>query len=115
MNTAILQQYGLQFYKLDNGQCRVKGTGNLAWLSTYVYIYRDIDDLSDFISDLDLAISGNINQIEDTDYGGWYGSYFSAEIATEGMIIWQSSWEDRTIIPLVDMKEILLSWKEFIE
>jgi len=111
----ILEKYQLEFFKHHDGQAAIKSSGNEAWISNYIYIYRNPEDIEDYISDLELAIDGDFEQVEEVDYSGFLGSYYNAEITGEGVEIWQDSWEDRSIIPLQDMRDILMRWKEFIE
>ena len=77
MKSKILQQYNLQLKKTVNGH-----TINGHWLSNYIYIFRDKDDVTEFIHDLDLAINNQFNQIEDPEWGVWLGWYYSCLLYT---------------------------------
>lgn len=112
MNKPVLMKYNIEFYKSVGGIRFLNSETN--WLSTYLYIYRDVDTLVDFINDLDLAINDNFNQIIDPDWGLRMGEYWNAHVTPSGFEIWQNGTE-KTIIPLTDMREILTSWKEFLE
>ena len=111
MNQKVLKQYNVEFYKRA-GQKFLNSEVN--WLSTFIYIYRDSETVDEFIADLELAITDNVGQIADPDWSGSMGSYWHAYITPSGMEIWQDM-SDRTVIPLQDMKEILISWREFLE
>lgn len=117
MNIAVLHKYGLEMRKTPqpfNGY--VKG-----FLSSYLIVFRHPDDVQDFIDNVDLAINGNFNEVEDPD--------FSEGLVMDPRTRWiayltpvnfeirhyNQSYEDRLIIPLADWKEILMSWKECLE
>ncbi|MCD1117646.1 hypothetical protein [Chryseobacterium turcicum] len=111
MNKTILKKYGLVMQKtLKKFDGFISGKP----IANYIYSYRHPDDVDDFISDLDLAIGGHFSQIEDPDYGSGLGSHWFAEITPTHFELWQEG-HPKTIIPLEDWKEILLSWKECLE
>lgn len=84
-------------------------------IANYIFSFRHPDDINDFVADLDLAISGNFSAITDPDYGGGMAkSYWFAHITPDHFELWQEGFT-KTIIPLEDWKEILLSWKECLE
>lgn len=111
MNNTILQKYGLVMQKTSQ---KFHGIISGNPLANYLYSFRHPDDLDDFVSDLDLAISDNFSKIEDPDYGSGLGSYWFAEITPTHFELWQEGFS-KTIIPLKDWKEILLSWKECLQ
>lgn len=117
MNSIILQQYGLEMRKTNEPyDGYVKGP-----LEAYIYLYRHPDDVQEFIDDVQLAIDGNFNQIDDPDWGGGltpnFEAYWYAQITPTHFEIRQypTPYENRQIIPLVDWKEILISWKECLQ
>lgn len=113
MNTDILKKYGLVMKKTSE-----KFYGDVSGspiLSAYIFFYRHPEDVQDFISDIELAINGEFNQIEDSDksvidFGGntifAYITPTHFKISTDGQL---------HNIPLEDWKEILLSWKECLD
>ncbi|HUH34343.1 MAG TPA: hypothetical protein VL022_00790 [Moheibacter sp.] len=111
MNIPILQQYGLEMKKTSK-----KFDGYISGnpISNYIYSFRHPDDINDFLSDINLAIEGNFSEIEDPEYGGGLGSYWHGWITPNHFELWQDGFS-KTIIPLEDWKEILLSWKECLE
>lgn len=112
MNAQLLQQYGLEFRKTADGSHDIIGHS----LSTYIYIFRDIGDVSEFIDDLNLAIDGRFNEIDDPDWSGFIGFYILGEIRPNEFAVGAGNDdENETIIPLKDMRDILLCWKEFLE
>ena len=111
----VLEKYQLKFYKLADGRVDVKSDGDFIILSDFIFIYRDVEDVEDFISDLNLAINNSIDDIDDNDYGGQLGSYYNAEIMENGLVIWQEVWEDRLTVPLEDMRDILQEWKVWLK
>lgn len=112
MNSAVLQKYNLVMQKTSE---KFNGIISGHPIANYIYSFRHPDDIDDFITDLDLAISGNFSSINDPDYGGGLvTSYWFANITPDYFELWQEGYP-KTIIPLEDWKEILLSWKECLE
>ncbi len=111
MNDIILQKYGLVMQKTPQ---KFNGIVSGNPIANYIYSFRHPDDLDDFISDLDLAISDNFSEIEDPDYGDGLGNHWFAEITPTHFKLWQEGFS-KTIIPLKDWKEILLSWEECLQ
>lgn len=111
MNSTVLQKYSLEMWKTGK-----KFDGYVAGnpIAAYIYNFRHPEDVDDFISDINLAINGNFQQIEDPEYGGGLGSYWHAWITPDHFELWQTGFA-KDIIPLTDWKEILLSWKECLE
>lgn len=114
MNAAVLEKYGLEMKKMSKPfDADIKGP-----LESYIYIFRDADNVQEFIDDIDLAINGDFDKIADPDWGAslvpGIESYWYALITPTHFEIRQypRSYEDRQIIPLEDWKQILLSWKE---
>lgn len=112
MNKQVLRQYNIEFY--ENSESGKFLNSDKNWLSTYIYSFRDIQTVTEFIDDLNLALNGDFNQISDPDWSVRIGEYWNAHITDSGFEIWQNSTE-KTIIPLFDMSEIMISWKEFLE
>ncbi len=111
MNKAVLDQYNLTISKKSNGQCDITGH----WLATYIYIFRVADNVQGFIDDIDLAINNQYSSIEDPDYTAGYsaGPHFTfyGLITETGFEVWEvANPSGKMIIPLNDMKEILVSW-----
>ncbi|MDA3616870.1 hypothetical protein [Polluticaenibacter yanchengensis] len=115
MNNEILEKYGLTMSKLSS---KFDGliTGNP--IGNYIYTFKHPEDIDDFVSDINLAISGNFSQIIDPDYSGglgWQmGNHWFAHITPTHFELWQDQFT-KTIIPLEDWKQILLSWKACVE
>ena len=105
MSIEILNQYNLQIQRRLGRGCNISGH----WLSTYIYIFRDKDDVREFIDDLQLAIDGQFSSIEDPDKGASLSTYFFAEITPDNFQIWQRGTE-KFIIPLEDFRDILIEW-----
>lgn len=111
MNLTILNQYNLEMKK---GESKYDAYVFGNTISNYIYSFRHPDDVDDFLSDVNLAINGNYQQIEDPEYSGGIGSHWHAWITPTNFELWQEGFP-KTIIPLQDWKEILLSWKECLE
>ncbi len=111
MNIPILQQYNLAMRK---GQKKYDAYISGNSISNYIYAYRHPDDIEDFIKDINLAINDNYQQIEDQEYSGGNGSHWHAWITPTHFELWQDGFT-KTIIPLQDWREILISWKECLE
>lgn len=112
MNKEILKQYHVEFYRRSDGGRFLNLDRN--WLSTYIYTFRDIEITIEFIEDLNLALNGNFSQIGVPDWSVTVGEYWYAHITPYGFEIWQDGLK-KTVIPLLDMLEIMISWKEFLE
>lgn len=112
VNNTILQKYGLTMQTTSR---KFHGIISGPPIANYIAGFRHPDDIDDFITDLDLAISNNFHKINDPDYGSnELGSYWFAEITPNHFKLWQEGYPKK-IIPLEDWKEILLLWKKHIE
>lgn len=111
MNKTILQKYGLEMRKTPE-----KFNGYIAGspIASYISMYRHPDDIDDLVAEIDLAMNGHFNQIEDPDHGGGIGSYWFAQITPLNFELWQEGYP-KLMIPLQEWKEILLSWKKCLE
>lgn len=110
MNDAILKKYNIRFFTASDGE--KMNNMNENWLSTFIYIYRPKEGLEDFIDDLDKAISGNIHLIDPLYITDFETTWFSL-ITPEFLEIWQEG-SAKTLIPLSDMRAILVSYKAFL-
>ena len=109
MNMQLLKQYALNFRKTTTGLCY---DANGSFLGTYISMFDSLSDVEDLLNDIELALSGNISQVEDAFYViDLAGDAAIGEITPTEFIL---DGAPDTIIPLIDMKEILLSWKEFL-
>lgn len=115
MNYQILDQYGLSMSKTTNKYAPfIEGP-----LEAYIYNFRYAPNVQSFIDDINLAINGQFNQIKNPDWsaGLTMDSQWWAFITPTHFEIWHNSQDEtqKQIIPLIDWKEILLSWKECLE
>jgi hypothetical protein len=111
MNTEILSKYHITFQKDAKGN---KFSDGKTALSSYLYIWRNIDDIADFLSDINKALEGNFGQISEPFYGdGIIGIY--GRLTANQLILSDEDGNNRSYMPLIDFKEILTSWQEFLQ
>jgi len=110
MNNEILKKYNINFYKRATGKSiEIKDV-----VSSYLYIWKQIDDINDFLHDIDLCLKGNIESVEDTDYSDGLLNLYG-QLTHNELIISDKTGLHWRAIPLFEFKELLLSWKEFLE
>ena len=124
MNYGILNQYNIKFVNVD-GKKRVSFKGR-SIIERYIYIYNDVESVDELLADADLAIQGNLDQIENyipnsnppsADYtAGDGGCDIWGNLTSNHLkLIETEVINDSIIIPIADWNEILLSWKEFLQ
>jgi len=111
MNKQILKQYDTEFYKLKTGRKIIRVTNRV---NSYIFMYRIAEDVEDILSDINLALEGRLNEVVDPYY---IGDGFSnrGELTSSEFIIYSPGSSTRIIVPLNDFKELLSSWKEYLE
>ncbi|MGY4536411.1 hypothetical protein ACVW0P_000818 [Mucilaginibacter sp. UYNi724] len=110
MNEEILKKYNISFFKNLNGSKHPDGK---TALSSYLYIWRQIDDVDDFLIDIDICLNGNYGQLTDRYWSDMvFGLY--GELTQDSLILSGPNGSNPTNIPLNDFKEILLSWRAFL-
>ncbi|MDY0088734.1 MAG: hypothetical protein RBR78_00040 [Flavobacteriaceae bacterium] len=124
MNYTILNQYDIKFVNV-NGRKKVSFKGN-ELIERYIYTFKDVTTLNELIADVNLAINGQIEDTENYLYESNPpvadvarddgGAYIFADLMANGVMIYENEIiNDSITIPLEDFKEILLSWKEFLQ
>lgn len=124
MNYAILNQYDIKFEKI-NGRKQTNSINN-ELLERYIYIFKNLSNVDKFLQEIDKAKNGQITDAESflygsnppiMDYGADDGgTYINADISPNSITISESDIiNDSITIPLDDWREILLSWKEFLQ
>jgi len=111
MNKQILKQYDTEFYKLRTGEKCIRITNPI---NSYLYMYRIAEDVEDLLNDVNLALNGKLSEIEDPFYIG-NGLFFRGQIKAAEFEIYSPDGSARIIVPLTDFKELLSSWKEYLE
>ncbi len=110
MNSHILNKYGVTFREDAKGH---KFSDGESVLSSYLYIWRALEDINEFISDVDKCLQGHASLVEDLSYSDpLYGIY--GELSNESLELHDEHRTYSLYIPLADFKERLLSWKEFL-
>lgn len=123
MNYTILNQYDIKFVSV-NGRKQVSFKGR-SIIERYIYIFNDVELVDELITEANLAIQGNLNQIESyipnsnppsADYtAGDGGANIWGNLTSEHLKLYENEIiKDSITIPIADWKEILLSWKEYI-
>lgn len=110
MNKDILNKYNVSFYKTAKGKKEVDCKNRI---SSYLYIWKDLDDINDFLDAINQCLSGNFNLIRDPHFGDSLLNLFGL-LTPDSLIISERDGLYAVTIPLIDFKEILLSWKEFL-
>ncbi|RYE24371.1 MAG: hypothetical protein EOP45_05875 [Sphingobacteriaceae bacterium] len=109
MNTDCLNKYDVSFYKTAKGQKVVDCKNRI---SAYLYIWKDLDDIDDFLDAMNQCLSGKFNLIKDPNFGDSLLNLYGL-LTPDSLIISERDGLYPITIPLIDFKEILLSWKEF--
>lgn len=110
MDSPILKKYNVSFYKNDKGR---KFTDGKNVVSSYLAIFRTISDIDDFLIDVDLCLSNNFDRVHDPDYSDGTLELYGT-LTVNKLIISDREQINCTVIPLVEFKELLLSWREFL-
>jgi len=109
MNTEVLNAYNISFLTNHNGDKYLDGK---TALSSYLYTWRQSDDIDDFLADINLCLNGDFLKIEEPYYHDSIGNY--GDLTPTSLILSGKGNYNPTEIPLEDFKQILLSWKEFL-
>jgi hypothetical protein len=110
MKCDILKKYNVSFLKDAEG-CKYSDGKNV--LSSYLFIWRDIDDINDFLIDIDLCLSGRFNEVEDPDYNDSLLKIYG-RLTPDALILSGEGGVNPSSVPLSDFKAILESWREFL-
>jgi len=110
MNKQILDQYNISFYKESNNTKYIIG-GNV--IGSYLYVWRIIEDIDDFLADINLCLSGQIAYVEDTDYSDGLLKLYGTLKHNE-LIISDEAGSHWVSVPLSDFKDLLLAWRKFL-
>lgn len=113
MIELTLPYYGLTFYKKENGSFNVQSSSHRS-LAIYIYIYRYKEDVQMLLSDINLALSGQFNQIEDPSWGGDLGGDVYSGIINSNITFTVLTDYDSIDYPLLDIQNIFTSWLAFI-
>lgn len=109
MNKVVLEKYNITFYTKKDGRNQIDCSNPIA---SYMYIWRTMDMVDEFLADIDLCLNGRLDELEDTEWNDGLMD-FSGQLTSETISI---SDLHRTspaiIIPLVDFKELLISFRE---
>lgn len=119
----IREKYNLKFLNI-HGRKQVSFDHN-ELLGRYLYIYNHEDYVDEFLEQINLAQNGQLQNSEFFLYGSNPpvidysaddgGAYFNALISDTSLVLFEEEIiNDSITIPLEDLKEILLSWKEFL-
>lgn len=76
--------------------------------------------MDELLEEVDYAMSGQLNLIDDLDYGSEHnfvrGGWINGDINEERVYLYEDEeYNESVTIPLTDWKEILLSLKEYLE
>jgi len=111
MNSEILKKYDVNFYTAGDGTKLTNGSNNA--ISSYIYIWRQIDNIGDFLLDIDRCLDGRFESVEDPDYSDGLTRMYGA-LTCNSLIITSELGRNPIEIPLADFKVLLLSWREFL-
>jgi len=107
MNQAILEKYGFTFIRLPNGDKSISNTAT-SYIASYISDFTDSEIIDEFIYDIDLCLTGQYDLVDDPSWNNWF--FTTARLYPEGLYFGDDKW-----LPLVDLKELLKSWKEYLE
>lgn len=110
MNTEILNAYNISFLTDHKGNKHPDGK---TALSSYLDAWRDLEDIDDFLTDINLCLNGDFSEIKEPYYHYSMIKIYG-ELTLTSLILSGTGHYNSTAIPLVDFKEILLSWREFL-
>jgi hypothetical protein len=106
MNSQILLKYGMSFLKKANGEKLISNTST-SYIASYISEF-DAETANEFIEDINLCLNGQYSLIEDSTRST---ELIYAKLYVEGLYF-----DDNVpLLPLIDLKELLLSWKGFLE
>ena len=106
MNAQILNKYGFNFIKRADGERIISNMGT-SYIAAYIWECNDPELIDEYISDINLCLSGQYELVEEPDKSS---STIYARLYPNGLYF-----DENDKLPLEDLKELLLSWKEFLE
>ena len=112
MNNLILNQYQVTFFKNENGIHMIKS--HHLDLAIYISMFTLLNELDLLLNDIEQCLNDNYNSIDNPVHIAYVGTdaYFGRIFENNTFQVdYDIHFE---IFPLSDIKEILLSWKEFI-
>ncbi|MDB5120070.1 MAG: hypothetical protein JWN56_1288 [Sphingobacteriales bacterium] len=62
MNNEILNQYKVYMYKASNGRKHIECKNAI---SSFLYIWKNIDEIDEFLRDIDLALNAQYDSIKE--------------------------------------------------
>ncbi|MEC5157475.1 hypothetical protein [Chryseobacterium sp. MP_3.2] len=107
----VLKKYGISLTKQNTSLKEMRSSD---YLSTFISLWESSENIDEFVDDINRCLAGNFNSIEDPD---WSIHTFHAELTPTGLKVYDVN--DQNVItgfdvfPLVDIKNLLLVWKEF--
>lgn len=111
MNTQILKKYDVNFYKSSQGEKFIDCKNTI---SSYLFVWRTIEDINDFLNDVELVLNGQFNSLIDPDYSDPLLKLYG-ELKSDNTISISNARIQNLSLPLIEFKELLLSWKEFLQ
>ena len=111
MNLQVLNKYDVNFFINKKGDNLIDCKNQI---SSYLYIWRNIDSIDDFLRDINLLLHNKYHLLDDPDYSDSLLNLYG-KLTSESIIISEREGLDQTIIPLEEFKELLLSWREFLK
>lgn len=106
MNIQILNKYGFNFIKKIDGTKVISNTPT-SYIASYISAYNASELIQEYIYDIDLCLSGQYDLIDDTTKST---DLIYAKLYADGL-----HFDDTEMLPLYDLRELLSSWKEFLE
>jgi hypothetical protein len=104
MNVA--EKYGLTFVDMGNGIKTISDTSS-NYIASYISEYNDTGIIQEYLDDINLLLNDNYDLIEDTTKST---EFIYAKLYTDGLYF-----DEIKVLPILDLKALLLSWKEFLE
>jgi len=105
MNIPILKRYGMTFIKKIDGTKFISNSPS-SFIASYISEYNDPDIIQEYLDDIDLVLSGNYEQIDDTTKST---EFIYAKLYPDGLYF-----DETKMLPLHDLRGLLSSWKEFL-
>lgn len=113
---SILNNYGLVFQKTNKGAVFAQAPNHLN-LAIFINRFSYQEDVGLLLNDINLALNGQFNQIQDPSSGMELGQDVYFGIINNDMtfsIYYENDPTNSIDYPLNDIKEIFDSWLEFI-
>lgn len=119
MQNTILDKYDVCFYK-EKRECFIQCKNAI---SSYLYLWRTDDVISELLSDIELCLSNRYDEIDDPDWSDGLlnlQGYLEPDSITiscseqvDGRRLITFGKNTLATIPLTDFKELLFAWKNF--